>query len=64
MRTDFVRKSYDYYMPHPAKIDLPLRPQDIVPWKLDFPKEEWEYFDRLHKEANDKLTEWPAPTAN
>ena len=62
MRRDFVRKSFDYYTSHPAKVDLPLGPQDIVPWKIDFSKEEWQYFDQLLKEADDKLTEWPETT--
>ncbi|MBM6439332.1 hypothetical protein JNW93_01315 [Lacticaseibacillus rhamnosus] len=64
MRRDFVKKTFDYYMSHPAKVDLPLRPEDIVPWNIDFSKEEWQYFYQLLKEANDKLTEWPAPNVN
>ena len=62
MRRDFVKKSFDYYMSHPAKVDLPLLTQEIVPWKLDFSEEEWQYFWKLLKEWDDQLTEWPETT--
>lgn len=52
MRRDYVKKVVKDCIEHPCTQDIIGVPD------VDFTPEEWDYFEKLVKEENDKLTEW------
>jgi hypothetical protein len=60
MRRAEVEKAADYMIKHPYNVDyIPRHPEDFLPWKIRFTKEEQDYLYELMLKKTKELTEWP-----